>query len=87
MRFKTKIFPIVSNKHENIWILVPTVGQKRFINSTLSLFKTSNLEEEVFTNKKEKPRRKPKQTEWGVIDVYRFITLEQLSSVLEKPLG
>lgn len=41
------------------------------------------------TNKKTFLERKikPKRTVWGVIDVYRFITIEKLASLMKKSIG
>lgn len=58
---------------------------------------TSNPEEQTLKHKKtrEAAKRKTffqkkikqKSTEWGIVDVYRFITLQQLAKLLDKPLG
>lgn len=61
--------------------------------------KHKNPEEEVIvnktnqrsTNKNKKHilerKIKPKRTVWGVIDIYRFITVEKLASLMEKSVG
>lgn len=72
-------------------------GQRSICLSSFVHKKHVNPEEQVIvnktnqrsTNKKTLSERKMKQkpTVWGVIDVYRFITVEKLASLMKKSVG
>lgn len=73
--------------------------QKRSIYTTTNVFKKKekNPEEQPIvhktnqrsTNKKTifERKMKTKPTVWGIIDVYRFITVEKLASLMKKSIG
>lgn len=73
--------------------------QKRSIYTTANVFKkkATNPEDQVLThktnqrstNKKTQFERKikAKPTVWGIIDVYRFITVEKLAGLMNKSVG
>lgn len=59
--------------------------------------KTTNPEDEVLVNKTNQrstnkksfleKKIKQKRTVWGAIDVYRFISVEKLASLMKKSIG
>lgn len=80
--------------------MVAGVGGYRSIHVSASYRhkkKTTNPEEEVLVNKTNQrstnkktyleKKIKQKRTVWGVIDVYRFITVEKLASLMKKTIG
>lgn len=82
-----------------IWDSIPISVVRRSIclNPIVQKKKELNPEEQLIvhktnqrsTNKKTflEKRIKKKPTVWGIVDVYRFITVEKLASVLNKSIG
>lgn len=78
--------------------MLPLSVSYRSICASSTVYKKhANPEEEVLvhktslrsTNKKPEleKRAKAKQTVWGIVDVYRFITIESLAKLLKKSTG